>query len=183
MLMCYFYGLPCFRIKAATVKGLISDWNASIEHTQKAVETHNAEITKALEEGKISGHAAAAGLQPLPKKVDDVSKSWCRHFLRKHGWSIFSKGCDSSSWLPYNHPDMQASRAHMIGLLKQIHPALCLNYDQVWRTAFTFGGNLLWKPRKKVGQMGKPTRIPQRQDKKLHFIKGSRRSITAIWLY
>ena len=181
MLVWYFCGLPCCCTKENTVRGLISDWNASVEVTQKKVDAHNAEIIKALEEGKNSGHAAAAGLHAFV--VGKPSKSWRRHFLRKHGWSMFSKGADSTSWLPYSHPDMEASRAHMRELLQRIHPAMCLNYGQVWRTAFTFGGRLLWKPRKMVGERGKACKLPQRQDKKLHFIEGSRRSITAIWLY
>ena len=111
--------------------------------------------------------------------VDYPGRSWCRHFLRNFGYSLLSNGCDGQAWLPYSHPDMEASRAHMRQLLEEkCHAALVLNYDQMWRVAFSYGGKLLWKDRSSAGLRCQKRKISQKCDKKLHHVKGSRRSLT-----
>ena len=143
------------------------------------MEAHNKEILAKIDAGTLTAEAAIRALTPLPKQVEMPTKSWCRHFLRNFGYSLLSNGCDTQAWLPYSHPDMETSRAHMRDLLQsKCHPALVLNYDQMWRTAFSFGGKLLWKDRQDAGRRCLKRKVGPKTDKKQHHIKGSRRSIT-----
>ena len=167
----------------ATVISLIDDWNEGVKITKKQVDDHNKQILEDAAAGTISAEAALKGLLGPPERLVHPTTSWCRHFLKNYGYSLLSKGCDSQAWLPYSHPSMKAARDYVRDLLQHhVHGGLMLNYDQVWRVAFTWGGKLLWKERDQVGQRAKKRRIDPKEDKKLHHIKGSRRSITVSWM-
>ena len=164
------------------MKSLIDDWNSAHESTTKEVEQHNEKILAEVDAGTLPAHSALRGLTPLPKKIEYPGRSWCRHFLRKFGYSLLSSSDNSQAWLPYSHPDMQASREHMRDLIQnKAHQALILNYDQLWRTAFSFGGKLLYKERHLAGPRAAKRKANRVVDKKLHYIKGSRRSLTVSW--
>ena len=143
------------------------------------MEKHNKKILEKVDSKELAPFAALRGLLPVPKRVPNPSLSWCRRFLSNYGYSLLTSGSSAQAWLPYHHPDMLASREHLKQMLAEsVHPALVINYDQVWRTAFTFGGKLVWKPREEAGKRSKRKKLSQRDDKKHHYIKGSRRSIT-----
>lgn len=139
----------------------------------------NNELLQKLSKKEISPEAVMAGWMEEPKRIEYPSESWCYHFKRKWGWSLLSAGSSSQQSLPYSHPDMESVRQYVNGLRAEgVHGALILNFDQVWRAAFRSEGRLLYKHRGKVGQRGGKRKAPQHLNKKLGYIKGSRRSLT-----
>ena len=128
-----------------------------------------------------SHEAAMAGLTALPKPLKVPSASWCRMFQKNWGWSLLSAGSEAQAYLPYDHVDMVMSRNHVKDLFttQGVHPGLLLNFDQVWRQAFSHNAKLRFKPRHLAGVKASKTRPNKHSDKKIHHIRGSRRSITA----
>ena len=157
-----------------TINGLICDWNASLDAANKQVDAANLEIMALLQQGKISTEAAAVALEPKRSTVKDASASWCRWWMKEWGWSMLSRGSDTQTWLPYDHIDM----AHARTTTKELFSKQVLNFDQLWRCAYAFGGKLLYKARSSMSKRTHRTKAPRKMDKKLHTIKGSRRSVT-----
>lgn len=110
-----------------------------------------------------------------------LQQSWIRWWRAQFGWSLLTRSGDDLQWLPYGHPDMQQSRKETLDLIDNqgVHKFLILNYDQVWRNAWSMSKHKLhYKDRAKVGSRCGKARPGQREDKKIHSIKGNRRSIT-----
>ncbi|CAK9114704.1 Uncharacterized protein (Fragment), partial [Durusdinium trenchii] len=160
---------------------MIREWNSCQKEAQELVERQNQELVDRHERGELTAAALAAGLQDVPETLAIPSKQWCRKFRINFGWSLLSRGGDTQAYLPYAHPDMQASRDHMAATLADgVHGALVLNFDQVWRCAFQFNGRLFYKPREAVGERCSIKKAPHHVDKKLHYIKGCRKSLTVL---
>lgn len=146
------------------------------------VKDHNQQLLEKKNRGELTAAATAKGLLPTPKKVDIPSLSWCYQFTKIWGWSLLTPGASSQCSLPYGHADMEAARNHVASLVQGgCHPALILNYDQVWRVAFDSGGRLFFKERSSAGQRVPKQKVPKGVDKKHGYVKGSRRSLTVAW--
>ena len=99
------------------------------------------------------------------------------------GWTLLSRSGDDSGWLPFSHSDMEAARQATKRLVTHegIHPFLILNYDQLWRNAFTLRKTpLIFKDRSGTGRRVKKSRMNPRGDKTIHAIRGARRPITVL---
>lgn len=177
---CYF-SVSISSIQDVTIASLVADWNASLEKNQEIVEAANEELKQQFDNGNISAQAYLKGLRPSPQKVKPPSLTWSRWFLRVWGWSLLSRQSDAQASLPYDSFDMQQARARVASLTKEsgVHPALIINYDQLWRASWQFGGKLMWKARSGIGKRMARKKAPKRAEKKLHSVKGARRSVTA----
>lgn len=161
--------------------GLVKDWNAALKFGQDAVEEQNKKLLELVKNGEMTMEAALAGWSQLPHPVKPPSASWARSFQQKWGWSLLSKGSQGGGWLPYNHPDMVHARQATQALFESrgVHEALLLNFDQMWRTCFSFDGKLRFKPRAFAGQKVPKQKTGQHESKKLHHVSGCRKSLTA----
>ena len=170
-----------FNSQALTINSLIDDWNAAIPAMAKLVQDHNDEIHSQYERGEISAEAALAAKETVPKALSHPTESWVRAWKRSWGWAMLARSSDDSSWLPYSHADMELARSEVHKLVSQhgVHPYLILNYDQVWRNCWSLSKTpLCYKSRAMAGQRAKKAKLGSRIDKKLHSIRGARRSIT-----
>ena len=130
------------------------------------------------EEGKLSVKDLANSLLPTPAKVEMVGEKWCRYFIERFGWSLLSVSSQQAC-LPYNHADMKMYRDHFRDMIDSgVHKYLVLNFDQVWRCAFSWCGKLQYKPRELVGKIGRKRPVHKTIDKKRHAVRGARRSLT-----
>ena len=74
---------------------------------------------------------------------------------------------------------MKMYREHYQDLLKDgVRPYMVLNFDQLWRCAFSWDGKMQWKERGSIGKRGRKRRAPRQLDKKRHAVRGARKSIT-----
>ena len=96
--------------KADTARSLIHDWNTNIESIGEEVKLHNAQLIQDFRDGKLHPVAFQKGLEPLPKRLKEPSKSWCQWFRQAWGWSMLSRSSDTQAWLSYDHPDMVMAR-------------------------------------------------------------------------
>ncbi|CAK9022189.1 unnamed protein product [Durusdinium trenchii] len=171
---------------ATTISGLIADWNSGLEVTRSLVTAHNQDLLKKHDEGQLTAAAVTAGWLPDPTKVEIPSPSWCSKFKNAWGWSLLAAGSSGQQSLPFGHSDMQAARDYVNNLIKPepegegIHPGLILNFDQVWRAAFQWTGKLWYKDRNQVAERGMAKKAPGTLNKKHVYVKGSRRSLTAM---
>ena len=160
---------------------LVHDWNDGMEEAIQAVRKQNEELKAKYDRKEISAEGVAKGLLEEPTKLKPPGLRWCRQFRDRFGWSLLTRSVEQAS-LPWDHPDMEWSRNQFQMMLASgVHPHLVLNFDQVWRSAFNWTGKMLWKPREKLGQVGKRMKSPQRLEKKLHSVRGFRKSLTASW--
>ncbi len=163
-----------------TIASLVADWNAAIEGNKQIVDNANAALQDQFDRGTISGQALIKGLKPSPQPLKAPPLAWSKWFLRTWGWSMLSRQSDAQASLPYDHWDMKHAREKVASLASSmgVHPALIINWDQLWRASWQFGGKLLWKPRSATGKRIHRQKAPKRIEKKLHAVKGARRSIT-----
>lgn len=157
-----------------------------MEERIKLVEEWNASLKADFHNGKISAEAALKGYERIPAKLSYPSLSWVRWWKSAWGWSMLTRAGEESSWLPFSHPDMVQSREHTMSLIneKHVHPYLILNYDQLWRNCWQMSRHkLCYKSRHGTGRRVGKTAADMRTDKKLHSVKGSRRSVTAPCQY
>lgn len=163
-----------------TIEGLVRDWNKNIPNMAQAVKQSNQVLLDEMESGQLEAEAVIKAWMPTPSELPLPGSRWARWFLKEWGWSWLSRASDTQSWLPYSHPDMKAQRERLKTLLVsgRVHPALVLNFDQLWRSCYQFGGTLLYKERKRVGSKSKRCKAPKKSDKKLHMVKGARKGIT-----
>lgn len=166
------------------MQAVVRDWNKSVESTRARVEAANAKLLDDVRSQKLDPETLLRAWLPVPRPLAAPSVHWARWFLKGWGWSIFSKASDSQGWLPYDHCDMEATRQRMRDMLVsgQCHGAMVLNFDQLWRSCWAFGGKLLYKSRSKKGEKHQRCRAPKKHDKKLHTVKGARRGITVPWM-
>ncbi|CAL1164996.1 unnamed protein product [Cladocopium goreaui] len=117
----------------------------------------------------------------MPSEVEKPNQKWCRNFVKNFGWSLLSPSMEQAS-LPFDHPDMKLYRDNYKKMITtgQVHPYLVLNFDQVWRCAFSWSGRMHWKPRENVGKRSKKVKTPKTLDKKRHAVRGARKSVTAL---
>ena len=103
------------------------------------VTEHNAKLQSDFEQGLLSAEAVLTAVQPVPVRIRYPTPSWIRWWKSSWGWTLLSRGGDEQGWLPYSHPDMAAARLDTKRLFSEdgCHKRLCLNYDQIWRNAFT----------------------------------------------
>lgn len=169
-------------IQATTIQNLVQDWNKNIANAIDKVKAHNQMLSQEMDAGRLSPQTVMQQWLPVPTLVQQPSVQWARWFLKEFGWSLLARGDGSQGWLAYNHCDMVATRAKVEGLISKrgCHPALILNYDQLWRSCYQWGGRLLYKHRKNKGMRAKKKRAPKTMGKKHHAVKGARRGITAI---
>ncbi|CAK9011053.1 Uncharacterized protein (Fragment) [Durusdinium trenchii] len=167
---------------ATTIQNLVQDWNKNIANAIDKVKAHNQMLSQEMDAGRLSPQTVMQQWLPVPTLVQQPSVQWARWFLKEFGWSLLARGDGSQGWLAYNHCDMVATRAKVEGLISKrgCHPALILNYDQLWRSCYQWGGRLLYKHRKNKGMRAKKKRAPKTMGKKHHAVKGARRGITAI---
>ena len=165
--------------QAVTMQAVVRDWNKSVEVTQALVKEANAKLLDDVRSQNLDPETLLRAWVPVPKPLAAPSVHWARWFLKSWGWSIFSKASDAQGWLPFDHCDMQATRQRMQDMLEsgQIHGAMCLNFDQLWRSCWAFGGKLYTNVDQKR-EKGTSVATPKKHDKKLHTIKGARRGIT-----
>eukprot|EP00435_Cladocopium_sp_Y103_P041849 s3536_g11.t1 len=156
----------------STITSLVQDWNASLEQNGKIIEDSNAKLKQQLEAGVIDPREFLAGFQPAPRPVEPPSQQWSKWFLRAWGWSLLSRQSDAQQTLPYEHYDMVQARSQVADIAKEAHGALIINFDQLWRASWQFGGKLLYKDRAKSGLRAARKKAPKRMEKKLHSIKG-----------
>lgn len=166
--------------QVTTIGDLVEDWNSTLDQRRKVVHDHNASLAHQVVSGDLDAAAAVQALLPVPQFVAKPSDDWCKWFRRNSGWSLLSRGMENSQWLPYQHPDMEASRRRVREMIEggQVHPALILNVDQVWRRAYDNRFRFLHKNRSLIGQRARRQKVQRTIDKKAHFIGGSRRSVT-----
>lgn len=167
--------------KSTTINSLIDDWNSTYDDKLKMVQEHNASIEQDFNAGKLSAAEVCEMFEQPPKRLTYPSSSWCRWWRSRWGWALLSRSSDDQLWLPYSHCDMEMARSKIQGLITthQVHPCLVLNYDQLWRNAFSLGNTpLCYKGRAGAGQRVPKTSGGARMDKKIHSVKGARRSIT-----
>lgn len=162
------------------MESLLNDWNSSTEDRAVAVQKWNQSIEQDYKDGKISAEAVIAGILPVPEKIKPPTPAWVRWWKASWGWSMLSRSGDSQGWLPFAHEDMCRSREQTRQLLAEgCHKFLCLNYDQLWRSAWNMGQHrLCFKDRQFKGKRVAKRKVPAHADKKVHHVKGSRRSIT-----
>ena len=160
------------------------DWNKTVPDMAGKVEESNREILANVEAGNLEPEAVIDLWMPTPKELPLPKRQWAHWFLQQYGWSFLSRSSDTQSWLPFNHPDMKMTRQRLVDLISsgKVSGSLILNFDQVWRSCYQFGGKLLYKDRTKVRQRSKRSKAPKRSDKKLHTVKGGRRGITDSWI-
>ena len=170
--------MPC---QAKTIQSLVEDWNSNLEKRKEVAFEHNADLVKQVEAGELTATAAVKGLMEVPEFLPPPPESWCKWFRKKSGWSLLSRSMENAQWLPCDHPDMVASRQFVQDMLAdgEVHPALILNVDQVWRRAHDNRFRFMYKEREKIGLYRKRVKVKRTVDKKAHFIGGSRRSVTA----
>ena len=171
--------------EAKTLEGLIVDWNCTHSQRVELVRRYNKELQDRLQNGEVSHETALRGILPEPKVVPAPSEAWVRHWKDVWGWSMVTRGGDEQQWLPWNHPDMVQSREDTRALISKenVHKFLILNYDQVWRTAWQMSRHkLAFKPRASKGLRGKKKACGPKESKKVHAVRGSRRSLTAAWI-
>ena len=164
-----------------TFAALITDWNESLEGTIAAVKRFNQEIMEKYKAQEISGEAMLAAIEPEPQKVLYPSKSWIYWWRVAWGWSLLTKSPEDQAFLEYHHPDMDAARQAISGLITSegCHPAMLLNYDQIWRNSYQVSKfKMLFKTKENFGVRTKRTKVPHRESKKCHAVKGARRSMT-----
>ena len=173
-----FHKRPTGRCQETTANVMIRKWNEGLQEARDAVEKYNNELIQMHKEKKITARDVAKRRLKYPTKVDEVSERWGRTFMKRFGWSLLSSSQEQAS-LPYDHADMEMYRQHYKHMLSQgVHKHLVLNFDQVWRCAFSWNGKMHWKPRTKVGKTGKKTKTPKQLDKKRHAVRGARKSLT-----
>lgn len=166
--------------QVATAADLVKDWNNALEANREIIKEANLALKKKLEDKEISPTAFIAAYQPEPQLVKEPRLPWGRWFLREYGWSLLSRCSDSQAWLPFNHPEMVQARATVRALFEEkgVHPCCLLNFDQLWRQCWSYSGKLLMKERNHMGKRTKRSKCHKRADKKLHTVKGNRRSMT-----
>ena len=163
------------------MNSLIDDWNAAIEPMTCVIKEHNEQIQRDYEQNKLHPETVLSALLPLPKKVKYPSSAWLRWWKGAWGWTLLARSADEQSWLPYGHPDMEQARSETRKLFSEhnVHPFLLLNYDQVWRNAWSLQKvPLMFKRRSQAGTRAQIQKRDPRMDKKIHAIKGARRSLT-----
>lgn len=167
-----------------TIQGL-RDWNKNVANMADKVKEANQKLLDDMNAGSLSAESVIAAWMPVPAETPLPNSRWARWFLREWGWAFLSRSSDTQSWLPWGHPDMIASRERLRKLIDDgtIHPALTLNFDQVWRSCYQFGGTLLMKDRSKTGLRCRKRKVHKRADKKLHAVKGGRRGITDFQIH
>lgn len=168
-------------LKVETATSLVNDWNAALEEMTEETKAHNAKLEQDYKEEKILAETLIEGIQPLPVLLKHPTEQWARWWKASWGWSVLSRsGDEQAGWLEFSHPDMVQARDEFGKLLTE--HGVCLNYDQVWRNAFSIGRvPLMYKPREYAGERRHKSKLDSRLDKKLHSIRGARRSITVLW--
>lgn len=172
-------------IEATTLNSLIDDWNTALEHTTAVITQHNEEVERKYKSGELLPESFLNAYLPVPKKVDYPSLSWVRWWKASWGWTLLARTDNGGGWLPFNSSDMQQAREEVRALITRdsVNKHLILNYDQVWRCAFSLTKcPLMYKHRSGAGQRAAKRRMGPQHDKKIHTIRGSRKSITAPWL-
>ncbi|CAK9082770.1 unnamed protein product [Durusdinium trenchii] len=164
-----------------TIGSLVSDWNHALEETTSKVKAWNAELMSWFEQGQMSAEAVLAGFEPVPKLLQKPTSQWCRMWKRKWGWSTLTRSHEDGQSLGFDHPDMACSRVAFHSLFSdhQVDPRLVLNYDQLWRNAWsTSKFKVSYKHRLFAGATGEREAVEPRVSKKINQPKGARRSIT-----
>lgn len=158
----------------------MNDWNNELEENAKIIEQANQALKAEYDRGEISVKGLLEGWQPVPKKVTPPRSNWGRWFLKQYGWSLLSRAPDSQSWLPFDCSEMIQARDSVRKLTTEsgVHAAMILNYDQLWRNSWSFSGKLLMKDRATKGLRRNRTKTDKHTNKKLHTVKGNRRSVT-----
>ena len=169
--------------KAETIRSLVDDWNSCLAFLVQKAEEWNKGLVESYERGEISPETLMASLEPEPKQVMHPTEAWCREFKLNFGWSMVTRGSDDAQWLGYCHPDMASARQAFQEMLQDpvapVHPALVLNFDQLWRNSYNATKfKMFYKPRAFIGQRGRKKTPGRREDKKAHHVRGARRSMT-----
>ena len=160
---------------------LVKDWNATLGERKESIQAWNSELSAKYKRGEIGCEALATGLQVEPEQVPKPTPKWASSWRKRWGWSMLTRGSNDSTWLPWDRPDMMAARKALSDQIQEesIHPGLILNYDQVWRACWsTSKYKLAYKDRSQMGKQPTRRKHGPRLDKKVHAIKGSRRSMT-----
>ena len=159
---------------------MVDDWNKSLEENISRVRQYNESVVERYKAGELHAEAVQGAFLPLPKKLKVPSQSWARYWRSKWGWSMLTRGSNEQEWLGYNHPDMKLSRDSFQEMIESgCHPGLILNFDQLWRACWaTSKFKLAYKPRGLAGERSSKQKAGPRLDKKVHSVKGSRRSMT-----
>ena len=167
------------------MKSLIDDWNESLESRIQLVEDHNRKVEEEFKSGNLLPEAAIAAALKKPSRVTYPTESWLRWWKSAWGWTLLSRSGDEAAWLPYDDVDMAQAREEVQKLISQhgCHPYLILNFDQLWRNAFALQKvPLMYKDRAGTGHRSGKSKTSSKTDKKIHHIRGSRRSLTVTWL-
>lgn len=166
------------------MKELIDMWNANLESTQKMVKEWNDKIIQQFQAGELLPEACLAALEMVPETIPYPSRAWAQWFKATWGWSYITRQNNESQYLGYDHPDMLAARQRVEELhtVHQVHKGLILNFDQLWRNCFATGRyRMCYKDRAMKGVRTKRKRMGPRVDKKVHTVRGARKSLTVAW--
>ena len=158
----------------------MDEWNKNLETLIARVQEANHSLRSQLESGEITEQRLLGEWEPMPRMIPRPGINWARWFLKTWGWSSLSRGSDNQQALTYNHPDMEIVRCRVKALFQthQIHNALALNFDQLWRCCWQWSARMLFKDRANKGRRCGKKKAPKTQDKKLNAIKGGRAGIT-----
>ena len=171
-------------LQETTIAGLVEDWNAGVPAAQAAVKEHNDRVLAQVEDGSRTAQHALSLALPHPRPLSTTSRWWSGWFLRKWGWSMLARGSETQVSLPFEAEEMRTARQAYKELIEaqQVHPALILNYDQLWRCAWHSDSRLLYKSGK-AGTRSIKKKAPARANKKLHAVRHARiLGRTAEWL-
>lgn len=162
------------------MSSLVKDWNEKLASNRTIIEAANQQLREQYNDGKIDPREYLAAYQPVPEPLKLPNISWAKSFLRTWGWSLLSRQSDAQAALPFEHADMVAARAKVAKMTSEekVHEALIINFDQLWRACWQWGGKLLYKDRANTAKRTCKKAAPKRLDKKLRCVKGARRSVT-----
>jgi len=107
----------------------------------EAAKTKNANLLEQLDMETVTvEHAIRERVPMRPEIKIQIDRRWCYRWRKRWGWRKRQTGM-TGNFLPYDHHLMRSVRQR-VGMLferadaaTRIHPALLLNYDQVWKLA------------------------------------------------
>lgn len=159
----------------------MADWNENLSSQQEMIDAWNNDTMKQFERGEITAEAALCALHPAAKPLPRPSAQWCRDFKQRWGWSLLTRTNEDTVHLPYDHPDMSASRLSFSKLFTEdgVDHRLVLNYDQLWRNSWSCSKfKMRWKKRSHLGQRTRLQKVGPKESKKISEVKGARKSMT-----
>ena len=144
----------------SSMTNLISKFNAKVDVENAKREKQNNITYASWREGKISAADARKKHLPMKEKAHGKpSRTWALRQRRRFGWSKRALNTPGN-FLAYDHPAMVKIRKNFAEWAKtaNMHPRLCLNYDQLYKPNRRQKKEKLFKLRGEAGKRGDPGR-------------------------